>query len=98
MKARQEFRSREGVEVEILDALVDRKDDGMTVLELRSHVDRDIETLESALAHLKEDGLITAEDNGSRTVIRPDDSVVPARPAESEGSSFVDEIKRRLPF
>ena len=78
MCARREFRDRDDVEVEILDALVDRQETGMTVFELRSHVDADIETLEPALANLRRDELITVTYSEDRSVIRPCDHVVPS--------------------
>jgi len=72
MKAKREYRNREEVEVAVLDALVDRNEDGMTVFEIRSHVEADIDDLETALANLKEDGLISANDGDHRTLITPD--------------------------
>ncbi|MEF8883229.1 MAG: DUF6432 family protein, partial [Halapricum sp.] len=50
MQAKPEYRDRDDTEVAVLDALADRGEDGMTVFELRSHVDLDIDDLESALA------------------------------------------------
>jgi len=99
MRARREYRDRDAVEVSVLDALVDRSDDGMTVFELRSHVEADIDELEGALATLKDAGLIVVDENGDRTVIMPDERVVP-EPGEhvTEEESFVDRIRDRLPF
>jgi hypothetical protein len=77
MKARREFRDRGRVQVAVLDALVDRADDGMTVFELRAAVDADIDTLENALAELKGDGLIDVESTDDRFRIYPADRVVP---------------------
>ena len=97
MRAKPEYRDRDTTEVAILDALADRSQDGMTVFELRSHVDADIDTLEGALADLKEDDLIDAEQENGRTVILPDESVVgPAD--ENEEPGLLDELRRRLPF
>jgi DNA-binding transcriptional ArsR family regulator len=70
MRAKPEYRNRDGTEVAVLDALADHPEEGMTVFELRTHVDEDIDTLEDALAALKDDGLIEASENGQRTVIR----------------------------
>lgn len=99
MKAKREFRSRDQVEVDILDALVDRGEEGMTVFELRTQVDVDIDDIESALARLKDDDLISVDDGGDRAVIVPDDRVVPSDPSESEHQpSLFDEIRKRLPF
>jgi DNA-binding transcriptional ArsR family regulator len=96
MRAKPEYRDRDGTEVAVLDALADRTDDGMTVFELRSHVDVDIDTLEAALADLKEDGLIEATTEDRRTVIVPEDGVV--GPVDDTDESVLDEIRDRLPF
>ncbi|WP_302082280.1 DUF6432 family protein [Salinibaculum rarum] len=97
MQAKPEYRDRDDAEVAVLDALADRAQEGMTVFELRSHVDVDIDRLEDALAELKSDDLITVDDADDRTVIVPEDHVVgPADPDDDPG--FVDEIRRRLPF
>jgi DNA-binding transcriptional ArsR family regulator len=98
MRAKPEFRDRDDVQVAVLDALVDRGVEGMTVFELRSHADVDIESLEAALAELKTDGLIEAEDDGGRTIIKPDKKVVPDPTTDEGDDSFVDRIRRRLPF
>lgn len=84
MPARAEFRDRDATEVAVLDALVGRADDGMTVLELRSHVDADIDRIESALTALKDDGLIRVEEGDGTVWLYPDDRVVPD-PGESPG-------------
>jgi DNA-binding transcriptional ArsR family regulator len=98
MRAKEEYRDRDETEVAVLDALADRSEDGMTVFELRSHVDVDIDTLESALGELKEDDLIDAEQEQGRTVIIPDDQVVGPTPTNDEESGLFDEIRRRFPF
>ena len=97
MKAKREFRDRGEVEVAVLDALVDRGGDGMTVFELRAAVDVDIDTLETALSELKEDALISVERDDGRTVVLPDDRVVPdptETPDDDEG--LLDAIRDRL--
>jgi hypothetical protein len=97
MQAKPEYRDRDETEVAVLDALADRAEEGMTVFELRSHVDADIDRLESALADLKDDDLITVDDGQQRTVIVPEDHVVgPAD--EDDDPGFVDQIRRRFPF
>jgi DNA-binding transcriptional ArsR family regulator len=97
MRAKPEFRDRDDTEVAVLDALADRRDEGMTVFELRSQVDVDIDALEDALSDLKEDGLIEVTDEGERTVILPEDGVVgPVDPGDEE--SVVDWVRDRLPF
>ncbi|MDX1747327.1 MAG: DUF6432 family protein [Halobacteriales archaeon] len=98
MRTKRRYRGREEVQVAVLDALVDRREDGMTVFELRTSVDADIDTLEEALAGLKEDELITVTKVGSGMVIKPDDEVVP-EPGENEAKpSLIEELRRRLPF
>ncbi|MFB6189839.1 MAG: DUF6432 family protein [Halapricum sp.] len=96
MQAKPEYRDRDDKEVAVLDALADRGDEGMTIFELRSHVDLDIDGLEDALSELKDDDLITVDDDAERTVIIPDDAVIgPDRPDED---SVFDRLRRRLPF
>ena len=95
MRARQEFRNRETTEVAVLDALVDRQD-GMTVFELRSHVDVGIDDLEDALSALKADGLIEAKTENGRTRILPDERVVPEPGKEEAEESFFDRLRERL--
>jgi hypothetical protein len=97
MQAKPEYRDREETEVAVLDALADRAEEGMTVFELRSHVDADIDRLEAALADLKSDDLITVENDEQRTVILPEDHVV-GPVDEDDDPGLVDQIRRRLPF
>lgn len=98
MRAKREFRDRPDVEVRILDALLDRREEGMTVFELRSRVGADIDGIESALETLKADGLIEVDAGRERTVIRPAGAVVPdENPGDEEGSLF-ERVRRRLPF
>ncbi|UWG46929.1 Transcriptional regulator, contains HTH domain [Halanaeroarchaeum sp. HSR-CO] len=96
MSIRREFRQRDTIEVTILHALADRREEGMTVFELRSHVDRDIDDIERALANLKADGLIDAEENGHRTVILVDDRVIPDEPIDEDDESILDSILDRF--
>ncbi|KZN24645.1 MULTISPECIES: DUF6432 family protein [unclassified Haladaptatus] len=98
MKAKREYRRRPDTEVQVLDALVDRSEDGMTVFELRSHVEAGIDELEDALANLKRDGLIEATMRNGRTLIKPDTKVVPDPEEEPDEPSFVDKIIERLPL
>lgn len=97
MRAKREFRTRNETEVAVLDALVERSDDGMTVLELRSRVDVDIDVLETALSSLKDDGLIVAERTSSHLVITPADRVIPDEQQIDNESSILDHIQDRLP-
>jgi len=97
MRAKPAHRDRAETEVAVLDALADRQSEGMTVLELRSHVDADIDRLEDALAELKADDLIYVDGNGERTVIVPDETVVgPVEDADKNG--LVDTVRSYLPF
>ncbi|MFD1563309.1 DUF6432 family protein [Haloarchaeobius amylolyticus] len=98
MRAKREYRNREGTEVAVLDALVDRVDDGMTVFELRAAVEVDIDELEEALSTLKADDLIVVESN-SETVIKPADRVVPDNPADEDDEQSIGEwLRDRMPF
>ncbi|MFB6152763.1 MAG: DUF6432 family protein [Halodesulfurarchaeum sp.] len=95
MRLRREYRSRDDTEVAVLEALVDRQDDGMTVFELRSRVGTDIDELETALASLKDDGLISAEEVDGRTLITVDsDASVEEGPEDDRG--FVDVVREKL--
>lgn len=81
----------------VLDALVGRADDGMTVLELRSGVDATIDEVEEALSALKSAGLIGVEQADGGVRIYPDDRVVPdAGDNVDEGPGLIDAIRRRL--
>ena len=96
MKAKREYRDRDPTQVAVLDALVDRAEEGMTVFELRAAVSVGIDDLEDALAALKDDGLIVVE-NDDRTLIKPDERVIPDEPVE-EQESLADWIRKRIPF
>ena len=96
MGAKRAYRNRTDSEVAVLDALIERPEGGMTVLELRTRADVSIDELETALGNLKDANLITVEKNGDRTVILPDESVIPDR--ETEEPSIIDRVRDRLPF
>lgn len=96
MGAKRAYRNRTDSEVAVLDALIERPEGGMTVLELRTRADVSIDELETALGNLKDANLITVEKNGDRTVILPDESVIPNR--ETEEPSIIDRVRDRLPF
>ena len=99
MRAKREYRNRESTEVAVLDALVDRSDDGMSVFELRAAAEVDIDELEDALSTLKEDDLIVVESGSNETVIKPDERVVPDAPTDDpDEQSIGDWIRERLPF
>ncbi|MDG5778599.1 DUF6432 family protein [Haloarculaceae archaeon H-GB2-1] len=97
MRAKPEHRDRDDVEVAVLDALADRGREGMTVFELRSRVDVDIDRLEGALAELKADGLIEVSNDDERTVIVPEEGVVGPQDPDSD-QSILDRILDWLPF
>ncbi|GGJ05261.1 hypothetical protein GCM10008995_13890 [Halobellus salinus] len=97
MRAQREFRDRRDVEVEVLDALVDRAEEGMTVFEVRAAVDTDIDDIEAALAALKQDGLISVEDGSDQVVILVADRVVPDPDAEHhEEQGYLDALRERF--
>ena len=98
MQAKREYRGRDQVEVAVLDALVDRREEGMTVFEIRSHVDASIDDIETALSQLKDDDLICVEQSDHRTLIRPDEQVIPDPGGDDFEGSLVDRIRRKLPL
>lgn len=95
MQARRKFRNRDDVQVAVLDALVDRRGEGMTVFELRSHVDADIDDIEDALSALKADDLIAAEESDGRTLITVDERVIPSGEDESD-ETLLDALRRKI--
>ena len=99
MQAKREYRDRDETEVAVLYTLVDRTDEGMTVFELRSGVEVDIDEREEALAELKEAGLITVENDDGPMRIYPHDRVAPdasSADADDERSSLLDNIRERI--
>lgn len=96
MKVRREYRRRDDTEVAVLEALADRYEEGMTVFELRSEVGADIGELETAIANLKEEDLIAADEVQSRTHISVDDSVVETESTETEENGFLERLFDRL--
>lgn len=97
MKAKPEHRDRDETEVAILDALANRHEEGMSVFELRSRVDVDIDQLEGALGDLKADGLIEVTEESDRTVIVPEDHAIGPNGLD-EADSLLDRLRRRLPL
>jgi predicted transcriptional regulator len=93
MRAKREYRDRDETEVAVLDALADRKDEGMTVFELRSRVDVDIDELETALSALKADDLIEVNDGGERTVILPEERAIGQYDPDDD-ESLLDQLRR----
>lgn len=97
MQAKREFRDRDRTQVAVLDALVDRTEDGMTVFELRTDVEVDIDKLETALAELKAADLITVENSEGPMRIYPDDRVVPESGPNAEVEpSILDGLREKL--
>lgn len=96
MPARSEVRDRPDGEVAVLDALVERHEEGMSVLELRAHADIDIDELEEALSNLKQDGLIEANEVDGRTVLLVDDRVVPDGDQTEQPQSPLERFRDRL--
>jgi ribosome assembly protein YihI (activator of Der GTPase) len=97
MRAKPEYRDRPTVEVDCLDALVERADEGMTVLELRAVVDSDIDRIEVALSTLKDDGLISVDDHGGTVRIQPADHVIADEPStDQDDQTLFDVIRERL--
>lgn len=94
--SRRGYNDRDEVEVAVLDALVERPEAGMTIFELRSRVDHDIETLEPALANLRDDELITVEYDEERSVIRPVEEVLPRSGSNERPVGWLERIRRRF--
>jgi hypothetical protein len=72
----------------VIDALVEREGEGMTVFELRSRVDADIDELEDTLAHLDREGCIDVDATGDRTRILATEAALAARENESDRSLY----------
>ncbi|WP_254766769.1 DUF6432 family protein [Salinilacihabitans rarus] len=98
MRAKREYRDREATQVAVLDVLVNRAEDGMTIFELRAAVSVGIDELEAALATLKDDDLIVVDASTDRTVIKPADRVIPDEPTVEDEESIADWLRRRMPF
>jgi DNA-binding transcriptional ArsR family regulator len=96
MGAKPEYRDRPAVEVDVLDALVDHAEAGMTVLELRAVVDSDIDSIETALSTLKDDGLITVDERDGTVRIQPADHVIDTDPVPDDDQSLVEVLRDRL--
>ena len=96
MGAKPEYRDRPAVEVDVLDALVEHAEEGMTVLELRAVVETDIDGIETALETLKADGLITVDERDGTVRIQPADHVIDTDPVPEDDPSLVDMLRERL--
>ena len=96
MTAQVDYNDRDELHVAILDALVDRSEEGMTVFELRTHVDADIDDLETALEALNDDGLIVIDPDArgpNTTVIKPAPAVLPSTD-EPASETLLDKLRR----
>lgn len=98
MKARRAHRSRPEPQVQVLDALVERGEEGMTVLELRAAVDADIDAIEEALPALKRDGLIAVETDDGSTTIKPDERVKPTPGRDQPEQGLLEQLREKLGF
>lgn len=100
MSLPSKYQERPAVEVAILNALIDRGNEGMTVLELRAAVDADIDAIETALPRLKADGLIMTINDGGTVRIQPADHVIPDPDpdGEADGISMIDRLREKLGF
>ena len=99
MAVSPEHRDRDEVEFEVLAALADRAEEGMSVLELRAAVDADIDRLEPALGDLKQEGLIDVESDGDGVVLYPADGVVAdAEELSDDDPSVLEIIRNRFGF
>ena len=85
----------EEVENAVLDALVAGPEAGMTIFEIRSHVDYDIEAIEPALAHLRDKGKITIEYGEDRSVIHAADHVS-GKSRQQDSPTWIERIKRTI--
>lgn len=92
------LRDGEAPDDAILLALLDRETEGMTIFELRNRVSADIDSIESALERLKDRGLIEIERTDGRVLIRPTSAAVDAVDRSSDESTWLDQIRERLPF
>lgn len=82
----------------VLAVLSERPEEGMTIFELRSQVDADIDTIESSLERLKSRDLIETEQADDRLTIRPTEAAMDVTEERSETPSWIDQIRERLPF
>ena len=96
MGVKSTYRDRDDTDVAVLDALVDNRDDGLTIFELRASVDASIDEIETSLATLKSDDLIRVTDTDSETRLYPHDRVIPDD--ETDQPSLTDVVREKLPF
>lgn len=98
MTADVDYQDRDPLDVAVLDALLDRTEEGMTIFELRTHVEADIDELETALQGLNDDGLIVIDADArgpNTTVIKPAPAVVP-QPDDESATTLLDQLRQWL--
>lgn len=98
MTAKRELSQDDSTKDAIIDALVERGTDGMTVLELRAYVDADINDIESSLTDLKNDDLIVVTNEDGATRIKPEDKVIPVEENPWSNESILDRLREYFPF
>lgn len=98
MTAKREVSHDDATKDAIIDALVERGTDGMTVLELRAYVDADINDIESSLTDLKNDNLIAVTNEDGATRIKPEDKVIPNSDDPWTSDSIIDRLREYFPF
>lgn len=88
----------EGADREILEALIERTEDGMTLFEIRNQVEADIDAIEASLERLKARDLIETDVSEDRVTIRPAPGATGAIEVGDDGGSVLERIRERLPF
>lgn len=94
--ARRDDQDRDEVERAILDALVAGPSTGMTLFELRSRVEFDIEALEPALTRLREEELIAVDYAEDRSVIRAAEGVHDESDHPPDPPGLFERLRRRF--
>lgn len=95
MQVKQQYLNRDDREVDVLEALAERTDEGMTVFEIRTRVNLDIDQLETVLANLNRDNLIETIDEENRTRVLVVEDVL-EQTTQNENESFVDRIREKF--
>lgn len=80
----------------ILEALLQRAEEGMTIFELRNQIDANIDTIEASLERLKDRGLIQTEQTDGRVSIRPTERALRLHREESTAQSWFERIREWL--
>ncbi|MFW6384050.1 MAG: DUF6432 family protein [Halodesulfurarchaeum sp.] len=93
MELGREHRNRDGTQVAVLEALVERGEEGMTLFELRSVLGVDIDELEGALSGLRDAELVRAEQHEQRVVFVADAA---ALAEEDTDPGFLGWLRKKL--